>query len=630
MQRSEHRRSAARPLARLLRRTALVVACGVRWSPLPEAWSLPGAAARGRGWKLHLRASPSAEPPAAVEERHCRLPRHRSNARVNSILERAEALMDTISPHGEASGLTPRPQRGQLRTSGNVIGMEDRVYANHYVNLDSVEVVGFDYDYTLVSYKPALLDMLYDKAREVLVSKLAYPEELMEDLGGFDPSFAIRGLAVDLETAWVCKLTYRHKVAAAFNGRERVETAVLQDMYKSSKGAGVLSPEERKKRMRPLNDLFSLVEACLLADVVQWFRDRRIPFEPKSVATDVLSAVGQTHISGSMHRAVVDDLDRFLEPDSTRHMRQLLQQLRLAGKKLMLVSNSEFWYVDAGMTHVVGEDWRKLFDVVVVSAGKPAFYTQRRPFREISARTGRVKWKPVNCLEPGEVYFGGSIEELMRLTNWTRPGGTGPSDGSRIVYFGDSLFADLVEARRLYGWTTGAIIREIRDEMHVQHGGEWQTTQQTLRVLLHTAQLCQEEMGPGGATAVAENRQQPHTIEDREVLDALEGLVTEWRQRQDACMNENFGSVFRASPCQGVRSSPSLFAGFLQRHVDLYTSRVENLRLYSTDHRFYPTEERVGIPHEAVYKRWSNVLDLEHRLRAAEPSGAGGAEAEAG
>jgi len=514
-----------------------------------------------------------------------------------------------ISQGAKSAELQPRFSHGRLRTSGKVIGLQDRVYANNYVNLEAAEVLGFDYDYTLVSYKPALLDILYEKAKEGLVNDFSYPADLLHDLGGYDPSFAIRGLAVDLETAWICKLTYRHRVAAAFFGRECVDTQTLRDVYKSSKGTGILPAVERKARLRPLNDLFSLAEACLLADVVQWFRDRNIPFEPKSVVTDVLSAVGKVHTSAAMHRAVVADMDRFIEPDSKKHLRQLLQLLREAGKQLMLVSNSEFWYVDAGMSYVVGPDWRELFNVVVVSAGKPAFYTQARPFREVSTRTGRIKFKPVTSLEPGEVYFGGSIEELMRLTNWTRSAGSGSSDGSKIFYFGDSLFADLVEARRLYGWTTGAIIRELREEMNVQHSQEWRQTRRALRVLLHTAQLCQEEMGSEASSGL----QRAHTANDREVLDALEGLVTEWRQRQDGCMNVNFGSIFRTSPCEGVRSTPSLFARCLHRHVDLYTSRIENLRLYSTDHRFYPTEERVGIPHEAMYPR-EHSLDLVRRL----------------
>jgi hypothetical protein len=74
----------------------------------------------------------------------------------------------------------------------------------------------------------------------------------------------------------------------------------------------------------------------------------------------------------------------------------VLQALKDSGKKLIFVSNSPFWYVDAGMRYVIGPDWRESWDVVIVSAGKPSFYTDSaKPFREVSSRTGRVKFKKV-------------------------------------------------------------------------------------------------------------------------------------------------------------------------------------------------------------------------------------------
>ena len=49
------------------------------------------------------------------------------------------------------------------------------------------------------------------------------------------------------------------------------------------------------------------------------------------------------------------------------------------------------------MTYVVGPDWRDQWDVVIVSAGKPAFYTEEnRPFREVGVETGKVLFKPVS------------------------------------------------------------------------------------------------------------------------------------------------------------------------------------------------------------------------------------------
>lgn len=45
---------------------------------------------------------------------------------------------------------------------------------------------------------------------------------------------------------------------------------------------------------------------------------------------------------------------------------------------------------------------------------------------------------------------------FVRLAGW---------EGPSVLYFGDSLWADLVEARKLYGWTTGAIIYDVEIEL---------------------------------------------------------------------------------------------------------------------------------------------------------------------
>lgn len=36
-----------------------------------------------------------------------------------------------------------------------------------------------------------------------------------------------------------------------------------------------------------------------------------------------------------------------------------------------------------------------MFDVVIVGAGKPTFYTGDRPFRQISPVTGKIQWTQV-------------------------------------------------------------------------------------------------------------------------------------------------------------------------------------------------------------------------------------------
>ena len=55
-------------------------------------------------------------------------------------------------------------------------------------------------------------------------------------------------------------------------------------------------------------------------------------------------------------------------------------------------------------------------------------------------------------------------------------------------------------------------------------------------------------------------------------------------------INANFGSVFR------TEIHPSQFAFSVQRYVDIYTSRLENMLEYPDNYTFYPQYQR--LPHE--------------------------------
>ena len=136
------------------------------------------------------------------------------------------------------------------------------------------------------------------------------------------------------------------------------------------------------QRLKPLNDLFSMAECALVADVVEFFNNNDIAFDPTSVVDDVLKAIGKTHMSGDFHRKVAENPAKYFE--STPRMKEVLENLKSADKTLLLISNSPFWYVNAGMKYILGSNWRSLFDCVIASAGKPGFYIERtRPFREI-------------------------------------------------------------------------------------------------------------------------------------------------------------------------------------------------------------------------------------------------------
>jgi len=393
----------------------------------------------------------------------------------------------------------------------------------------------------------------------------------------------------------------------AWEGRQKVSRARLMEEYT---GKRALHPTERKKRLKPLNDLFSMAECCLIADTVQFFKDRGIPFCPRNAVHDVLSSIGSTHISGDFHRLVAADPGRYFEEQP--YLKEVISKLKVSGKRLIFASNSPFWYVDAGMRHVMGENWREDWDVVIVSAGKPLFYTEdSRPFREVSSVTGRVKFKKIDTLEKGEVYTEGCLRELIRCTNWNlSPDDPTPTtltaaklgaDGlatPKVLYIGDSLFADLVDAKREFGWTTAAVTPEVGHEIAMQSRTQFVLSQQTIDLLLGVLRSVQDKLGNG-----------LRDEEDIRVIDGVERLVSRWRDQQTMMLGNPFGSVFRA------RYQPSLFAHSLRRYCDLYMSSVSSLRHYSPQHRFYPSDARL-LSHE-MGGEGGECWDLEDVLEAA-------------
>ncbi|RQM27020.1 hypothetical protein B5M09_006623 [Aphanomyces astaci] len=119
------------------------------------------------------------------------------------------------------------------------------VFANNLLRLGQVEVIGFDYDYTLCHYTEELQRLIYNMARDAMVHdvhiclfvhaaysvhKLRYPHALLGALE-YDPSFAIRGLAIDTEKALLCKISSHQKLSyTEVHTSGKMHKAVVQDL----------------------------------------------------------------------------------------------------------------------------------------------------------------------------------------------------------------------------------------------------------------------------------------------------------------------------------------------------------------------------------------------------------------
>lgn len=58
--------------------------------------------------------------------------------------------------------------------------------------------------------------------------------------------------------------------------------------------------------------LFSFLQACLIADIVQHFVDAKLEFDARYVYEDVNRAIQYVHNSGLVHRGILADPPRYL------------------------------------------------------------------------------------------------------------------------------------------------------------------------------------------------------------------------------------------------------------------------------------------------------------------------------
>jgi hypothetical protein len=93
------------------------------------------------------------------------------------------------------------------------------------------------------------------------------------------------------------------------------------------------------------------------------------PAQRKHMIEDVIKANDWVHISGTMHREVINNPDKYLTKDPL--LPHLFTHLRDHGKVPFLITNSHFEFVNEGMKFLLGAEWMKEFKYVVVNAKKP-------------------------------------------------------------------------------------------------------------------------------------------------------------------------------------------------------------------------------------------------------------------
>jgi 5'-nucleotidase len=457
------------------------------------------------------------------------------------------------------------------------------VFANRTLNLRSVAAVGYDMDYTLIHYRTEDWESAaFEHARALLAAR-GWP---VGDLR-FDPDEYIQGLVIDLETGNLVKSTRFGYVIHAHHGTRSLSFDELRRTY-----AG-LFVDLHEPRWRFLNTLFSLSEASLYAQLVDLLDHGALGevLGYDELYGHVSNALDESHTQGALKASIVADPKRYVVTDDDTAS-TLLDQ-RAAGKRLLLITNSEWSYTQAMMSwcfdaQVPSGSWRELFDIVVVAAAKPRFFAEDEPAYEIVDEARGLLAPHRGPLQSGRIYHGGSargVEASLGL------------EGDQILYVGDHLFGDVHVSKATLRWRTALILRDLEDEL--ADTARFAPDEEKLRSFMADKAQLEDQLA-----TTRMDRVRARDRGDKETARRLQGEASRLTARVRR-LDERIGPLARAAtelgnptwgPLMRAGSDKSLFARQIERHADVYTSRVSNFGIRTPF--AYLRAARTSLPHD--------------------------------
>jgi 5'-nucleotidase len=476
----------------------------------------------------------------------------------------------------------------------------NRVFCNRNLRMDSIEMIGFDMDYTLALYHQDKLERLSIQITlGKLIEKYGYPAEIL-DLE-YEPEWALRGLMVDRQNGNVFKMDRHSYVGRCYHGFRQLTHDERKQTYHNDKINLSLD------RYEWIDTLFGLPDACMYTTMVDWY-DRARPAHKVSyeqLFIDIRGAIDEAHRDDTLKSVIKADLPAYIVKDPL--LAETLHKFRSSGKKLFVLTNSLWDYTSVVMRYLLdGErkaypSWRNYFDFVIVGGAKPAFFNERRPFVQIDPVSGQAMEAPVRTLSRDRVYQGGNVIEFEEMTRIR---------GENVLYIGDHIYGDILRLRKQHMWRTAMVLQELEREIAVGDRLEGQISDldlldrrrrnmeseldfQAMR-LKRIQRLIDESAAASAATRAKLDEAKRQAKQALDSLRSRLGLMTEevdlLDDRIDRVFNPHWGSILREG------NENSRFGEQVNDYADLYTSRVSNFGSYSPL-RYFRAPRR-PMPHE--------------------------------
>jgi len=482
------------------------------------------------------------------------------------------------------------------RAPGREIALGRQIFVNRNLRMDKIEAVGFDMDYTLAIYRLVHLeDLAFDLTVGRMVTTRGWPERL-RDLR-YESAFVIRGLHIDKQAGNIFKMDRHNHVGRAYHGLSPLPREERYRLYRDDRV--VLS----SPRFAWIDTLFALPEAALFAQIIDAEEKEGRTLDYEKLFRDIRESIDEVHRDGTLKEIVKKDLARYVVKDP--ELGPALHKLRSGGKRLFLLTNSQWDYTDAVMRHILDQmlpeypSWRNYFDVVVTASAKPAFFADGSPFQELDP-AGNPRDLEVRAFERGRTYTGGNRSEFERIMG-TR--------GDRILYVGDHIYGDILRTKKSSLWRTCLVVEELEretawlerhraemeelsrlEELRLRIDDEASAHKTGLNVL--DRRLDRTPAGDAGRAAIEEERlRMKRELETlRFGLRDVDGRIAALQRGIEDAYNRYWGLTFK----EGKENSR--FGEQIEDYACLYTSRASNFVFYSPAQYFRSL--RQAMPHE--------------------------------
>jgi HAD superfamily 5'-nucleotidase-like hydrolase len=416
--------------------------------------------------------------------------------------------------------------------------------------------------------------------------EIGWPVENLEHV----PKMIIRGLVIDKKLGNIVKPNRFGYVKRAFHGTRPLDFDSMRRVYSRT------TVDIREDRWLLLTTLFDIPVACMYAQLVDKLDRNEFPevMGYADLAERIVGNLDAAYAEGMLKDEILKDPVRYVVED-TEITLTLLDQ-RHAGKKLVLITNSEWEFVSGIMAYTFdpqlpdGTTWRDLFDMVIVSADKPNFFLRDQPAFEVVTEEGLLR-RVVGSLKEGSIYAGGNaklVEEAFGL------------QGSQLMYIGDHVESDVHVSKSILRWRTGLVLRELEEELACLYefrerqadltfmmGKKATLEQEQVRLKLYTQRI---KGGYGPETSLLLDELNSQMKDLTEKISTIDERIKPLAKEAQEIFNPRWGLLTRAG------FDKSYLARQLEGYADIYMSRVSNL-LYKTPFA-YLRSTRSSLPHD--------------------------------